>query len=49
MLKRFLLAFKFYIYLLFVYNLKGTLNLRIEAYNQDLVMWMCFEGEVQFS
>ncbi|CAH3169169.1 unnamed protein product [Porites lobata] len=26
----------------------GTFKGRLEAYNQDLVMWMCFEGEVQF-
>ena len=26
---------------------QGTFKGKAELYNQDLVMWMCFEGEVQ--
>ncbi|CAH3169153.1 unnamed protein product [Porites lobata] len=29
------------------FGFKGTFKGKAELYNQDLVMWMCFEGEVQ--
>ncbi|XP_073242334.1 uncharacterized protein [Porites lutea] len=30
-----------------IYSMKGTFKLRAELYNQDLVMWMCFELKFQ--